>query len=109
EAHDQNYPNLNVPGLSRPDPNYQIITAYETRGNSWYSGLEPSRGRQHANGYSYYVAYTVSKSERDTEDFRFMPQDQRDFAADRGPGANDSRHTLFAHGAGALPAACQIA
>jgi carboxypeptidase family protein/TonB-dependent receptor-like protein len=109
EAHDQNYPNLNVPGLPRPDPNYQIITAYETRGNSWYSGLQASLRRQHANRYSYYVAYTVSKSERDTEDFRFMPQDQRDFAADRGPGANDSRHRLAANAAVDLPYAFQIA
>jgi len=109
EAHDQNYPDLNAPNLPRPDPNYLIITAYETRGNSWYSGLQASLRRQHANRYSYYVAYTLSKSERDTEDFRFMPQDQRDFAADRGPGANDSRHRLAANAAVDLPYAFQIA
>ena len=108
-AHDQNYPDLNAPGLPRPDPNYQTITAYETRGNSWYSALQASLRRQHANRYSYYVAYTLSKSERDTEDFRFMPQDQRDFAADRGPGANDSRHRLALNAAVDLPYSFQIA
>jgi hypothetical protein len=109
EAHDQNYPDLDAPGRPRPNRNYQIITAYETRGNSWYSGLQTSVRRQHANRYSYYLAYTLSKSERDTEDFRFMPQDQRNFAADRGPGANDSRHRLAASAAVDLPYAFQFA
>src|SRR4030095_9718369 len=109
EAHDVNYPDPSAPGWPRPDPTKLIVTAYETRGNSWYSGLQASLRRQHANRYSYYVAYTLSKSERDTEDFRFMPQDQRDFAADRGPGANDSRHRLAANAAVDLPYAFQIA
>jgi hypothetical protein len=109
EGHDVNYPDLNAPTHPRPDPNYLVITAYETRGNSWYSGLQASLRRQHANRYSYYVAYTLSTSQRDTEDFRFMPQDQRDFAADRGPGVNDSRHRLAANAAVDLPYAFQIA
>src|SRR6185295_12407360 len=78
EAHDVNYPDLDAPGLPRPDRNYAVITAYETRGNSWYSGLQASLSRRHAQRYSYSVAYTLSTSVRDTEDFRFMPQDQRD-------------------------------
>lgn len=108
-AHDLNYPDLNDPGRRRPDANFQVMRAYETRGNSWYSGLQASVKRQHAAGYSYYVAYTLASSERDTEDFRFMPQDQRDYAADRGPGVNDSRHRLAASFTVDLPLALRLA
>jgi hypothetical protein len=86
-----------------------VIQAYETRANSWYSGLQASIKRAHANGYSYYVGYTLSSSERDTEDFRFLPQDQRDYAGDRGPGVNDSRHRLVANATADLPWALRIA
>jgi hypothetical protein len=108
-ARDLNYPDLNDPDRRRPDPNFQVIRAYETRGNSWYSGLQASLKRQHAAGYSYYVAYSLASSERDTEDFRFMPQDQRDYAADRGPGVNDSRHRLAANFTVDLPFALRLA
>lgn len=63
----------------------------------------------HASGYSYYVAYTLSSSERDTEDFRFFPQDQRNYAGDRGPGVNDSRQRLTAGAAVDLPFAFRLA
>ena len=108
-ARDLNYPDLNDSGRRRPDPNFQVIRAYETRGNSWYSGLQASLKRQHSAGYSYYVAYTFASSERDTEDFRFMPQDQRDYAADRGPGVNDSRHRLATSFTMVLPFALRLA
>jgi hypothetical protein len=108
-GHDLNYPNLDDPNRRRPKPSFQGITAYETRGNSWYSGLQASLKRHHAAGYSYYVAYTLASSERDTEDFRFVPQDQRDYAADRGPGANDSRHRLAANATVDLPFAFRVA
>lgn len=108
-ARDLNYPDLNDPGRRRPDPNFQVIRAYETRGNSWYSGLQASLKRQHSAGYAYYVAYTFASSERDTEDFRFMPQDQRDYAADRGPGVNDSRHRLATNLTVDLPFALRLA
>ena len=35
-------------------------------------------------------------AERDTEDYSFVPQDQRDLAAERGPAASDVRHRLAA-------------
>jgi hypothetical protein len=108
-AHDLNYPDLTDPKRPRPNPTFSTITAYETRGNSWYTGLQASVRRQDANGYAYYLAYTLSSSERDTEDFRFFPQDQRDYAADRGPGVNDSRHRLTADATVDLPFAFRAA
>ena len=38
-----------------------------------------------------------------------MPQDQRDYAADRGPGVNDSRHRLAANFTVDLPFALRLA
>lgn len=108
-GHDLNYPNLDDPQRRRPDSNFQAITAYETRGNSWYKAVQASVGRPHTGGVAYFVAYTLSKSERDTEDFRFAPQDQRDYAADRGPGANDSRHRFAANVTAELPLALRAA
>lgn len=108
-GHDLNYPDLTDPLRRRPNPDFVVIQAYETRGNSWYSALQAAVMRKYANRFSYYVGYTLSSSERDTEDFRFAPQDQRDYAADRGPGANDSRHRLVANMTADLPFAFRAA
>ena len=108
-GHDLNYPELTDPSRRRPDPSFAAITSYETRGNSWYKGLQASVKRLHANGFSYFVGYTLSSSERDTEDFRFFPQDQRNYAGDRGPGVNDSRQRLTADAAVDLPYAFRLA
>ena len=93
-THDLNYPDLDDPALARPDPAFQRVLAVESRGNSWYRGLQVGVEKRPSRGYSYTAAYTLSWSERDTEDYTFVPQDQRDFAAERGPGANDVRHRL---------------
>ena len=37
---DANYPNLDDPARARPNPNFQRITIVETKGNSWYTGLQ---------------------------------------------------------------------
>ena len=46
---------------------------------------------------------------RDTEDFNFVPQDQRNYAADRGPSLNDARHRLVIAGDVALPLGFSLA
>jgi hypothetical protein len=95
-THDLNYPDLTDPDRLRPNPDFQRILAVETRGNSWYRGLAVGVERQHADRYSYVIAYTWSRADRDTDEFSFIPQDQRDFAAERGPSPNDVRHRLAA-------------
>ncbi|HEV3216993.1 MAG TPA: carboxypeptidase regulatory-like domain-containing protein [Vicinamibacterales bacterium] len=97
-THDLNYPDLNAPNLPkpRPDLSYQRVTTVESRGNSWYRGLQIGLEKRPSRHYSYSLAYTLSRSERDTEDYTFVPQDQRDFSAERGPAANDARHRLSA-------------
>jgi hypothetical protein len=63
----------------------------------------------HANGYSYDVAYTLSRSERDTEDFRFFRQDNATTPATVVPSVNDFRQRLAADAAVDLPFAFRLA
>jgi hypothetical protein len=91
---DGNYPNLDDPLRARPDPNFQQITVRETEGRSSYRALLIGVQKPHSRRYSYAVAYTLSRAERDTEDWDFVPQDQRDWAAEWGPSASDTRHRL---------------
>jgi hypothetical protein len=93
---DGNYPNLDDPRRARPDPNFQEITVRETEGRSSYRALLIGVQKPHSRRYSYAVAYTLSRAERDTEDWDFVPQDQRDWAADWGPSASDAQHRLAA-------------
>ena len=53
--------------------------------------------KMHARKHSYGVAYTLSRSERDTEDWEFFAADQRDYDAERGPSAGDVRHRVAAN------------
>lgn len=107
-----NAPDVNAPnpitGL-RPDPSFLRITEYQTTGNSWYNGLllgleKRARGRWPQFG----VSYTLSKQERDVEDFGFTAQDTYNRAAEKAPASNDRRHQLVTNVVWALPAAFQI-
>lgn len=95
-ARDINYPDLNDPLRRRPNPNFQVIRVIETKGHSWYKALQVGITKRHSNHHSYTIAYTLSESERDTEDFGFYPVDQRDYDAERGPASNDNRHRFSA-------------
>lgn len=100
---DANYPDLNDPLRRRPDPNFQRVTVVETSGNSWYTGLQVGIEKRMSAHHSYTIAYTLSSTERNTEDFNFFPVDQRDYDGERGPASNDSRHRLSAALTLALP------
>jgi hypothetical protein len=91
---DQNYPDLDDPLRRRPDPNFQRITVVETLGNSWYTGLQVGVEKRMSARHTYSIAYTLSETERDTEDFNFFPVDNRDYAAERGRASNDARHRV---------------
>ena len=107
-----NAPDVNAPdpltGL-RPDPAFLRITQYQTTGNSWYKalllGLERRAG---GRGPQVGISYTLSKQERDVEDFGFTPQNNYDRAAEKGPADNDRRHQLVTNVVWALPAGFQI-
>ena len=91
---DLNYPDLDNPARPRPDPAFQRILTRDSNGHSWYRGLQAGFRKRHSSGHSYAVTYTLSRAERDTEDFEFLAQDQRDFAVERGPASSDARHRL---------------
>ena len=106
---DLNYPNLDQASPRRPDPLFAQINSVEASGHSWYRALLIGVQQRHPRRYSISVAYTLSSTERDTEDFNFVPQDQRDYAADRGPSLNDARHRLVIAGDVALPLGFSLA
>ena len=93
---DANYPNLDDPARARPNPSFQRITIVETKGNSWYTGLQVGIEKRLSQRHTYTVAYTLSETERDTEDFNFFPMDNRFYDLERGPASNDARHRVSA-------------
>ena len=105
---DANYPNLDDPARARPNPNFQRITIVETKGNSWYTGLQVGIEKRLSQRHTYTVAYTLSTTERDTEDFNFFPVDNRFYDLERGPASNDARHRVSAAFSVQLPWDVQV-
>jgi hypothetical protein len=105
---DANYPNLDDPARARPNPNFQRITIVETKGNSWYTGLQVGIEKRLSQRHTYTVAYTLSTTERDTEDFNFFPVDNRFYDLERGPASNDARHRVSAAFSVQLPWDIQV-
>jgi hypothetical protein len=106
-THDLNYPVGSPP--ERPDPKVGKINTIQSRGHSWYRGLQVGLSRTAPSGIGYSVAYTLSVSERDTEDANFVPQDQQNYAADRGPSLNDVRHQVACTWTQHLPVGIRLA
>ncbi len=98
------------PGLSAAtDPLFAQVNAVETSGRSWYRALQIGLVQRHTRRFSFSTAYTLSSSQRDTEDSNFVPQDQRNYVADRGPSLNDARHRLVVAGNVGLPFGLSLA
>lgn len=87
---------LNAPDATgrRADLNYALIRAVESRGRSSYTSLQGSALKRWTGGRTLWIAYTLARMDRDTEDYSFTPQNQRDFDAERAPGNFDVRHAL---------------
>ncbi len=92
-AADATRPVAPVPGGARQ------ITVSETGGSATYRALvlraAKTRG---ADIWALDVHYTLSKLTNDTDDINFRASNANDFAADRGPSANDRRHVISAFG-----------
>jgi len=106
---DLNYPNLDQSPPVRPDTRFAQMNSIESTRNSSYRGLQVGLRQRRAWRHSYSVAYTLSLSERDTEDLNFVPQDQRNYSADRSPSLNDARHRLAVSGEVELPLGITLA
>lgn len=97
--------NAPLPGTNvRPDPAFLRVVQYQTTGRSWNDALLVSIDRRATGrGPSFSVAYTLSKAERNVEDFGFVAQNAYDPAAEKAAANNDRRHQLVASAVWALP------
>jgi hypothetical protein len=93
----------------RLNASWQRVTRYQTTGDSWSNALLVSvnrRARGRIPGFS--VAYTLSKAERNVEDFGFTGQDPNDPAAEKALAAQDRRHQVVTQVTWALPFGIQV-
>src|SRR3954471_6963027 len=104
---DLNYPL--IPGGPRPDPTIGRIIQFGMEGNSWSTALLSSLQYRPQHGLGFGVAYTLSKSLRDVEDFQYFSQDELNPAADKGPANNDRRHQVVVNFNYLLPGKVQLA
>jgi hypothetical protein len=105
-GHDVNW---NSTTASRINPNWQTVTAYTTSGDSWSNALLVSVDRR-ASGHTpgFGIAYTLSKTTRNVEDFGSTPQDMNNLDADKSLASNDRRHQVVANITWMLPYDFQI-
>ncbi len=90
---DATRPVSQVPGGARQ------ITVSETEGNALYRALNFRAEKARADDdYAFSLVYTLSKLTNDTDDINFRASNSNNFAADRGPSANDRRHVVSAVG-----------
>lgn len=106
-----NAPDINYPDpvtRRRPNPSFLRVIQYQTNGNSWYKALLVGLERRSGRGPLFGVSYTLSKQERDVEDFGFQAQDMNDRGAEKALAGNDRRHQLVVNFTWALPAGFQV-
>ncbi len=97
-----------VTGL-RPNPDYLRITQYQTTGRSWTDALLVGLERRAGDGLLFNVAYTLSRTIRDVQDFGSTPADPFNPAAERALANNDRRHQFVGSVVYRLPWDVQLA
>ena len=106
-TNDVNYPDPVT--RVRPNPNFLAVSRFQMTGNAWSDALLVRLQRRTGPGPTFRISYTLSKAERDVEDFQFIAQDMNNLAAERGPANNDRRHQLVALATQSLPWGFQVA
>ncbi len=92
-AADATRPVAPLPGGARQ------ITVTDTGGDAEYRALVLRATRPlGADRWGFDLSYTLSKLTNDTDDINFRASSANNFAADRGPSANDRRHVVSAVG-----------
>ena len=91
---DRNYPTDDgvVGRRIRPDSSLGRVNVVESTGRSSYRGLHVGLQPREIPRHGGSLAYTWSRSERDTEDHNFVAQDQRDQPGEFAPSSSDARH-----------------
>lgn len=106
-----NQPDINYPDpvtRRRPNPNFLRVNQYQTNGHSWYKALLVGVERRSGPGPRFGVSYTLSKQERDVEDFGFQAQDMNNRAAEKALANNHRKHQLVVNVTWALPGGFQV-
>jgi len=106
-----NAPDINYPDpvtRRRPNPDFLRIVQYQTSGHSWYKALLVGVERRSGRGPHFGVSYTLSKQERDVEDFGFQAQDMNNRTAEKALANNHRRHQLVVNTTWALPGDFQV-
>jgi hypothetical protein len=106
-----NQPDINYPDpitRLRPNPSFLRINQYQTTGSSWYKALLVGIERRSGRGPQFGISYTLSKQERDVEDFGFQAQDMNNRGAEKARGNNDRRHQLVVNTTWLLPWGFQV-
>ena len=80
--------------LGTPNGGARTLTISETSGRSRYVSLHLQLKRRFRAGLGVNVAYTLSRSENDTDDINFRASDANRYGREWGPSANDRRHVL---------------
>jgi Carboxypeptidase regulatory-like domain/TonB dependent receptor len=93
---------LRTPGTVSP---FGSVNAQSSDGNSNYNALNLEVNRRFANNLTFLASYTFSKSIDDSSDLQtlLIPQDPRDFKAERSLSLFDQRHRFVFSGVLASP------
>jgi len=86
--------NYSINGSPRPDPTFTRKTQVQSRGTSKYKALQVGLDKRFSRRFAFGLAYTLSDSKRDTEDFNFTSVDNRNPDAEWGPSSSDARHVF---------------
>jgi hypothetical protein len=95
---------LRTPGVISP---FGSVNAQTSDGNSLYNALNVDLKRRFANNFQFLTSYTWSHSIDDSSDLQtlLLPQDNRNFRAERGDSLFDQRHRFVFSAVIASPAA----
>ncbi|MGI8467491.1 MAG: carboxypeptidase regulatory-like domain-containing protein [Pyrinomonadaceae bacterium] len=93
---------LRTPGLISP---FGSVDAQVSDGNSNYNALNVELRRRFSNNFQFLASYTLSKSIDDSSDLQtlLLPQDVRNFRAERSLSLFDQRHRFVFSGVLAAP------
>ncbi|MDQ3042867.1 MAG: TonB-dependent receptor, partial [Acidobacteriota bacterium] len=93
---------LRTPGVVSP---FGAVNAQASDGNSSYNALNLELRRRFANNFTFLASYTFSKSIDDSSDLQtlLIPQDPRNFRAERALSLFDQRHRFVFSGVLAAP------
>ncbi len=93
---------LRTPGTLSP---FGAVNAQVSDGNSNYNALNVELKRRFANNFTFLASYTFSKSIDDSSDLQtlLIPQDPRNFRAERSLSLFDQRHRFVFSGVLATP------